>query len=232
MELGQIIALAVLALGIAGAQSVWPTRNRRIRRALASRPEGRVEGAHGVVRLSGRIRRVGDLLIAPFSGRPCVAYEVVVDEPSRVREHGNQSLPVAAPWRRIVERREAIPFLVADETGEARIDLTGPYELSLTRDFTGDTGKFTQYADKHRALATFLAAIEVEPVEWSSGSRWFRYEEAVLEEGSRVSVSANAELEVDPSVQSAGPRELPRRLVLRGTEEVPLLISDGEGHKS
>jgi hypothetical protein len=225
MDPNQIIALIVLAGGIVAAQSVWPTRNKRIRRALASRPEGQVEGSHGVVRLNGRIRRAGDLLLAPLSGRPCLAYEVVVDEPYKLGTRG------AGDWRRIVERREANPFLVADETGEARIDLTGPYELSLTRDFRGDTGRFTHYTDKHRALGAFLVAADVEPVECSA-PRCYRYEEAVLEEGSHVSVSAYGELEVDPAGRSAGPREPPRRLVLRGTEEVPLLISDGAGHQS
>ncbi len=54
----------------------------------------------------------------------------------------------------------------------------------------------------------------------------FYYAEGVLEEGELVAVSADSVLEVDATGERDSPRAQPQRLVLRGTEAVPLLISD------
>jgi len=213
------IALAVLTLGLVAANSFWPSRRRRVERALVARPRALVHDAHGTTRLTGRVRRIGELLCAPLSGRPCVAYEVVV------QELGRSSGPGVPAWRS-VERSDAHPFLVADESGEARIDTSGPYLMSLSYDHSGNTGGFDKFPDKHPALATFLLSLAVVPTNWLGRWRRFRYAEGVLEEGELVSVSADSVLEVDPMGERADLRSPPRRLVLRGTEARPLLISD------
>jgi hypothetical protein len=220
VEIGPLIAVAVITLVTVAGNSLWPSRRRRINRALASRPRALVHDAHGAVRLTGRIRRIGELLRAPLSGRPCVAYEVLIDEP------GRPNGPGAAPWRRRVELRDMSPFLLADESGEARIDPSGPVIMDLNHDRTGGTGG--KFPGEHEALASFLSSIDVVATNWLGRWRLFRYVEGVLEEGELVSVSAESVLEVDPTGERAGPRSPPRRLVLRGSEALPLLISDGE----
>jgi hypothetical protein len=220
VETSPVLALAVLALVIAAANLFWPSRRRRIERALAARPRALVHDALGTVRLTGRARRIGELLRAPLSGRPCVAYEVVVDEPGSARGPG------AAAWRHRVELHDAQPFLVVDETGEARVDTSGPMLISLSYDHTGYTGAFGQFPGDHQALASFLWSLDVVRINWLGRWRRFRYAEGVLEEGELVSVSADSVLEVDPMGERADLRSPPRRLVLRGTEARPLLISD------
>ena len=216
-DLGPFIALAVLTLALVAGNSIWPTRRRRINRALASRPRALVHGAQGTVRLTGRIRPSGELLRAPISGRPCIAYEVSVDEPGRV---------LGGEWRRRVELREVPSFLVADESGATRIDTSGPFLMSLNYDRKGDTDSYSEYPGKHPALASFLSSLDVVTSGWLG--RWwrFRYAEGVLEEGQLVSVSAESVLEVDLAGERGGPRFPPQRLVLRGTEALPLLISN------
>jgi hypothetical protein len=218
MELPPYIALGVLTLVLAVANYLLPSRRKRINRALASKPRALVRDAHGSVRLIGRIRRSGDLLRAPLSGRPCIAYEVLVDEPGLVSKRGG------AEWRRMVELREAQSFFVADESGEARIDTSGPFLMSVDYDRSGKTeGK---YPGKHQDLASFLTSIDVVSTDWLGEWISFRYAEGVLEDGELVTVSADSVLEVDSGGERAGPRSPPQRLVLRGTEALPLLISD------
>jgi hypothetical protein len=219
VDLGPYIALAVLTLGIGAADYFWPNRRKRVNRGLAARPRALVHDAQGTVRLTGRIRRTGELLQAPLSGRPCVAYELVVDAPPRMSGPGMDARP------RLVEVGEACPFLVADESGEARVDTSGPFLMSLSHDLTGDTDG-CKYPDEHRALASFLLSLDVVPTNWLGRWRRFHYAEGVLEEGKLVAVSAESVLEVDAMGERAGPRSQPQRLVLRGTEAVPLLISD------
>jgi len=121
-----------------------------------------------------------------------VAYEVVVDEAGRLIGDGT------ANWRRLVELQGALPFLVVDESGEARVDTSGPFLMALNYDRTGDTsGWFRKYPGKYQALASFLSSIDVVTTNWLGKWRPFRYAEGVLEEGELVSVSADSALEAD-----------------------------------
>jgi len=55
----------------------------------------------------------------------------------------------------------------------------------------------------------------------------FRYFEAVLQEGDRVSVYGAVQVEVHPEGERIGPRALPVARVMRGTFEEPVRIGDG-----
>jgi hypothetical protein len=213
MEIAPYVALAVITLVTTAGNYLWPGRRSRINRALAARPRALVHDAHGTVRLTGRVRRIGDLLRAPLTGRPCVAYEVVVDEPG------------TGGWQRCVELREVRPFMVADESGEARIDSSGPFLMSLSYHRTGNTSAFSIYPGLHEDLASLLSTEGVVSTSWFGRWKRFRYGEAVLEEGGLVSVSAGSVLEVDPTGERANQRSPPERVVLRGTQALPLLIS-------
>src|ERR1041385_2041064 len=105
-------------------------RARRTERALAARRRTWISEAHGPVRVSGHIRRDAKLLEAPLSGRRCVVYELVVDE-----------IPSEAPslWQRLLELRQACPFLLEDDSGTARIETAGPGFVALVHDHVGVT---------------------------------------------------------------------------------------------
>ena len=74
------VAMALLAVGTLGlARAVYLelfSRDARTARTLSDRPRTRIaEGGDGTIRVTGRVRRHGELLKAPVSGRPCVAFQ-------------------------------------------------------------------------------------------------------------------------------------------------------------
>jgi hypothetical protein len=125
--------------------------------------------------------------------------------------------------RRWLDIRQACPFLVEDDSGTARIETSGPGFVALIHDHTGVTGGV--YPGEHRALSELLESWGLQPVNWLGRWQPIHYAEAVLEPGELVSVGGNGFQEVDQGGDSASHRALPRRLVIRGSEAEPLLIS-------
>jgi hypothetical protein len=76
----------------------------------------------------------------------------------------------------------------------------------------------------HHALSVILEEHGLKATNWRGRWRPIFYSEGVLEQGALVSVGGNAAPEIDQGGESAGPRSLPERLVLRGTDAQPLLI--------
>jgi hypothetical protein len=143
-----------------------------------------------------------------------VAYELVVDELSS----GSPSL-----WQRLLDVRQACPFLLEDESGTARIDTAGPGFVALVYDRVGVTSGI--YPGNHLELSKVLESWGLLPMTWFGRWKPLRYAEGVLEIGELVTVGGNGGREIDPSGDSPGFRSPPQRLVLRGSEAEPLLIS-------
>jgi hypothetical protein len=218
VEVGLFIAFGVMAMmataGYFSPRNRAKRRARRTERALAARRRSWISEAHGPVRVTGRIQRDARLLEAPLSGRRCVAYELVVDEPSS-----------AAPslWERLLDVRQACPFLVEDDSGTARVDTAGPGFVALVHDRVGVTSG--AYPGDHRDLSRVLESWGLLPM--TRLGRWIplRYAEGVLEPGELVTVGGNGAREIDQGGDSPSMRSPPRRLVIRGSEAEPLLIS-------
>ena len=175
MDPGPFIAIGVMTLIILAGHYRLPSRAKRIQRKLAAQPRTRINQAEGAVRVSGRVRRIGELLQAPLSGRACVAYELIVE--SDATSAGSDGFR-----HRWVDRRQACPFLVVDESGEARIDPSGPFLLALVTDRTGTTGWLDPYPGKHRELGAYLKSQGFRPTNWIG--RWagaLYYAEGVLD---------------------------------------------------
>jgi hypothetical protein len=218
VDAGPVVAIAVFTLLVAAGQYLFPDRAKRIERALAAERRALVAEAEGTVRLTGRVRRIGDLLQSPLSGRPCVAFEMVVSAKTTITSPG------APDWLNLVDIQEACPFLVADESGEARIDTSGPFRLAVVHDRRGTTSWLDEYPGKHGELALYLEAAGVVTTGWHGRWKAFHYREGVIAEEQIVTVGASSVHEPDPTVRS-DPRSVPERLVLRGREDSPLLIS-------
>ena len=136
-----------------------------------------------------------------------------------------------AGWHCLVEMRQACPFALADESGQARVDTSGPSVLALVHDRTGATGGLSRYPGKHPELGVFLESAGFVPSTLFGFWRPFRYAEGVLEEGEVASVGGACDREVDPTGDRGDARSPPERLVLRGSDTAPLLISDArEAH--
>jgi hypothetical protein len=164
--------------------------------------------------VTGRIHRDAKELKAPLSGRPCVVYELVVDELSS----GSPSL-----WQRLLDLRQACPFLLEDDSGTARVDTAGHGFVALVHDRVGVTSGV--YPGDHLALSKVLESCGLLPMTWLGRWRPLRYAEGVLEPGELVTVGGHGAREIDQAGDSPSMRSPPRRLVIRGSEAEPLLIS-------
>jgi hypothetical protein len=219
VEVGLFIAIGVMAVVATTAGYFSPPnrarrRARRTERALAARQRTWISEADGPVRVTGQIHQDAKLLQAPLSGRRCVVYELVIDELSS----GSPSL-----WQRLLELRQACPFLLADESGTARIEPAGPGFVALIHDRVGVTSG--AYPGNHRELSRVLESSGLLPMTWLGRWRPLRYAEGVLEPGELVTVGGNGAREIDPGGDRPSLRSPPQRLVIRGSEEEPLLIT-------
>ena len=165
------------------------------------------------IRVTGRIHRDAKLLEAPLSRRPCVGYELLIDE---------ISIAVPSLWPRVLELRQACPFLLRDDSGTARIDhggpsLRGPDSRPRRRDQR-------RYPGNHRELSMVLESCGLLPMTWLGRWRPPRYAEGVLEPGELVTVGGDARANRS-GWRGPSPRRPPRRLVIRGSEAEPLLIT-------
>jgi hypothetical protein len=189
-------------------------RRAKVKRVLRRLPLGRGKAA-GFVRVTGRVRPTGALFQAPLTGRPCVAYHLLVQQESE-------------EWFTCLEERNARPFNVGDERGQVLVDAGDSFILSLASDKLGATGAFDSHPTHERGLFDLLDARGMVTSNWYGRWKAFWYCESVLQEGDTVSVGGLGAREVRPEGDRAGLRESPELLVIRGTAEAPLVISDEE----
>lgn len=153
----------------------------------------------------------GELLVAPLSRRPCVAYTVVVDLYIGTYDGGE------------VAREQAhTAFVLRDGSHHAVIDPTHA-RISLGFDHTTESRGLGDAHPHHRAL---LERQGMASRNW--GRNTLRYSEAVLQVGGRVTVIGSGAQELDPTAAEGRIyRERgPTRLRMAGSPTAPLLISD------
>jgi hypothetical protein len=210
VDVGQLIAVGVIAVVTLAGSYLFPSREERDQRELEAYPDTLVSEGSGAVRVTGRVHGVRELLEAPLTGRPCVAYELIV---------GGQ---MPAGYLRLMNQQDARPFLVTDESGTARVDTSGPFRLALRPQVGTTSGP---YPGKHKALSLLLESRGLRAENWLGRWRRLNYAERVLEQEQLVSIGGPSDREPDPTAERSGPRSPPLRLVLRGTENHPLVIA-------
>ena len=211
---GAVVALVVFAsFGLARiAYRDFLSREARIKRALARRPRARIyEAAGAKLRVTGRVRQRGEPMMAPVGGRPCVAFQLFVEE------HNGQR------WIDLLELRDAQSFVVVDDTGKALVDTSGPFALALVPDERGTMGRFDRITPAQ--LQALRSTLGSRATTWYGGWKRLRFKEGILENGDWVSVGGNGEREQSSEGQRSL-RQPPEWLVMRGTADEPLLISD------
>ena len=164
------------------------------------------------VRISGRLAYEETTLQAPFSERECAAFHVNVTPRDRMA-------------REAIDQHESVPFRLVDESGEAYVDVVLP-TLILMSD--------RRYAsailnDPPVRLEIFLAKHGQKVTNWVGLNESLKYREGILEDGEEVTVYGQAFWERNPDRQAGhlkGYRRLAKRLVIRGTDDNPILISD------
>jgi hypothetical protein len=192
----------------------------RITRTLARRRRVPIRTiGDDIVRVTGRVRAGSELIQAPVSGRPCVAFHLLIEQWVNVRR--------VPRWDVLLELQDVRPFSIVDESAEAMIDPDGPTAVVLVFDKSGPSRRFDE-ADRtqFKELKRILESAGISITFWLGGSKILRFREGVLEEGEEVSAGARGVGEIRPDGERLGLREPPTRVVLRGSEEEPLLISD------
>lgn len=213
-----VVVFAVLALVLFLRWYYSPAQQAR--RALAAvRPAPLASFPDGVVgKVVGAVALTGDALRAPLSGRRCAHFDVHVEE---YRSRGK-----SGSWITVIREVESCGFLLSDDSGVARVDVTGA-RVVTNMDTTRRSGTFH---DATPELEAFLARHGRSSKGWIFNKR-IRYREGVLEPGERVAVLGRLGTETDPSPTTAGEgyRGAPTRRVLRAPPAGELLVSDEPG---
>jgi len=212
-----IVAGVVLLVASGIYQAVFSHRARSRRRLVGTRrtPSGQLHD--GLARVTGKAFRGREILRAPASERPCLAFDLCVEV-----SHGQG-------WREVVRRQEACPFLLRDETGEVHIEPDGHIDLLLAEEVRGGTTWPARVPDPAH-LSRVLALLEEHDLPragWFSEDK-VRYFEGALLEGGLVSVYGATIEETRSEAERTGPRTLPVARVLRGTVEEPLRIGGND----
>ena len=185
----------------------WLARRRRVAFALVQ---------EGLVRWSGRVHLTSEPLTAPVSQRPCVAYQLTV-----MRGDGEGG------WSKVLERTDARPFILADETGQGVVDaMSGPFAIALVPDRKASSSAFRADSADLKRVRALLHEEDIVTQTTFGTDQPVKFSEAVLLPGSELSVSGSCTWEIALDGERAGYRELPQRIALRGTTEEPLLLSN------
>jgi hypothetical protein len=215
---GELIVVAIggAVLAAAGIKRAFFSPAARLRRALLRIPRRAI----AEVRSGERVRIIGrvvpcELVEAPLSGRPCVCYEVVVNE---IGKNGAGEL---------LRKVHAARFFVEDESGRALIDPTrAGLSLILVEDHTTHSSLFGGAPDP-RQVAVFPG--HAKRLENLLLLRQLEYTEGILAPGERVAVVGQGVVEPDPdsSLRPGGYRDAPAMLLrMEGSQSLPLHISD------
>lgn len=171
------------------------------------------EDTHG--RVIGQARALGEQLVGPLTGRPCVYYIAMVEEQ---RSTGRSSY-----WRTVASETRGVPFMLEDGTGRAIIDPNGA-QVALDFDGNSKSGTFNNADPVQEA---FLARHGQNSEGWVF-NKTLRYREAMIEIGETISVLGSGTREPDPNAapEAAYRGSPPTRLRLTSSPRFPLIISD------
>jgi hypothetical protein len=216
MEFAAFMALVVIVTTYRWLSS----RDRANRRRLVKTKRTQLHQLRpGIARVTGTVRRGPEVLLAPLSQRPCVAFEV------RVEQYDGED------WGEKVRVREARPFAVVDETGEALVDPSLGFELLLDADVSGTDGGWFDDNAPFRESNAAQALLHAHGIRTET---WFferpirmRYFEGVVEEGELVSIYGPVIEGIDPQGEKVAPRSVPVARILRGSPDEPVRIGDG-----
>ncbi len=157
-------------------------------------------------KIVGRVKKVNLILNAPLSGRPCVFYQVIVEQ--------KVSSGKSTSWKKIIHDQKAVNFMVTDGATDALIELE-KVNAYLVKDvnlksstWSPASRKLELYLRQHKtSSSTFL------------GQKTLRYKEGILHIGETVAVKGQGlwELEPDPALQ---------KLIMNGNPDLELFISD------
>jgi hypothetical protein len=209
------ILIAVVAGGLVYRH--FFNRDARIKRSLGKVPRGRIGSAveGRVVKVVGRLDRLGEPLIAPLSGCRCVHYELIIEEWVSSGRSGQ--------WKTVVHDAKSSDFLMQDGSGTALVR-TADAEVAVHKDEHHASGTFNDPTPELQAL---LERYELTATGWLGLNRKLRYREGVLDAGEHVAVcGAPTRWRGPRKADAAVLSERPPQWVFEHRSETPLYVSD------
>ncbi len=219
LQLVFFIGFAVIAVGVLLVKFYF-SKEARTKRALSNTERQAIgdapEGTR--IKVAGTLRFSGDPIYAPLSGRPCAAWQVVIQE---YRSHGK-----GGSYHTIVDDHQMVDFILEDGSGRAIVRASYG-QLALAKDARFSSGTFD---DAPPELERFLADRGKSSVGMLGFNKKMKYREGILEQGETVSVVGSGQWEPDPDPDAAsrggGYRSAAQRLLVTATAEGELLVSD------
>jgi len=197
---------------------------RRLKRKLAGTPRTPIgHGQGGFTKIVGQAGHCWPPLVAPISGRPCIAYEVVVEE---------LEVEMLNPAKRkmvpIIHEIQGQPFMLYDETGRAFIGYDDQTGVLIKRDVEMKSGTMRDATPAMEALLNRYGHTSTRIFGLNKGIRYF---EGVIEAGEWVTVIGVGarEPDQDPNVVAAAAAAgypPPTWLAMRAAPGVELCITD------
>lgn len=200
--------LHLLVIGGVGAVSYTVfhlTREASLRRRMLAAPPTRIVEIHEGARprVVGTVIAHAGTVTAPFSGKPCVYYEVTIEK--RPRDL----------WELVFEDRASVPFTLQDDSGRALVDADG---AAVSIDAV-----ITEIAEEH--LTPSQRGLQRLASDWLEGR--MRVVERRIDAGAVIAVIGGATREPDPDAQptDAYRGESPTRVRFASSPRNQLLIT-------
>lgn len=213
-----VAVLGVVAfIGLLAYLREYDSKAGRARRALRSAKGSSISDAveGKPIKLTGTVRCLGEPLKAPFSGRLCACWEVLVREYIPSQSSGS--------WRDVMTEQDAQHFIIENETGRVLVKAIDPH-MALKAEEISAKGPVRASSE----IKQFLVSRGHSTDGLLGMARDLKYHEGVIEAGEKVSVSGIGRWETDPFPTKSGEgyRDTSKWLVLEGTDETPVLVSD------
>jgi len=204
-----VAVFEVMCVALGGAGYIlgrWMDPRRRARRAMERVSDTPIrELADGDwARVTGTVAALDVLQQSPVTHRRCIGFRLVIETAVR-NDPSNGFTP-------LLTRESCQPFSLSDETGTALVE--GPFLMGLDVDDSS-------WTDLPPALFKLL-----EEAGKPTTPAHFRFREAWLLPGDRVTVAGAVSVGVHPAGEPRGFREPPvmRRIV--GTDRAPVVLRD------
>jgi len=196
---------------MASAVAWLSLRDRRLRERyvdwrLGRLPRVRVGEVGDVpVRVVGHVRRAAEPLLAPLSDRPCVAFGLRI-----AQIHG------PGLRRPVLELRDAVPFVLVDDSGVALVEPHDTRRMALRPDLNGTIGGVGRRRPEAPAgyhVFSLLEAHGTNTVTWLGGEKAYSFEEAILALDAPVAIGGVATRELYADGERPTSRVFPERVV-------------------
>jgi hypothetical protein len=151
---------------------------RRLRKVTAKPMSALLDG--DIARVTGRISLCGATLHAPFSGRKCAYYHIIIEQHHSGKNGGH--------WSLLVDEVKTGDVVITDGRTAAIVH-TNSAEAYVYKDREYRSGFLN---DPNPLLTEYLKSKGVKGVSWIGLNKTLRYQEGVLEEGEQLTVAGKA----------------------------------------